>query len=279
MSNQKSNKKQTTTRKKNNDTNEQRLEFINIDDVPVAFCRPNKNVACGSLAVWIPYLGGNKETGIRELQQLAAAGYFALSLDPWQHGDRKGTKTPSLRTRVFKEFRANMWQILGITTLDTYRVIDWAIETHNLNGNVVAGGVSMGGDIAIALAGIDQRISKVAAIASTPDWTRPGMTDVLDPKKIIEQGNPTPFGEWLYKLLNPMTNRGAYFRAPAMHLELGAIDTHIAPEGALRFKKALNKECPAAAKAITIILNENCNHLSLIQKHSIVKRAVDFLIS
>ena len=112
----------------NNDTNKKKIElkFLNIDDVPIAFCQPDKSVANGSLAVWIPYLGGDKETGIRELQQLATAGYFALSLDPWQHGDRKSTKAPSLRTRVFKEFRAYMWPILGITTLDAYRIIDWA---------------------------------------------------------------------------------------------------------------------------------------------------------
>ncbi|MDD1728000.1 MAG: hypothetical protein LUQ50_02890 [Methanospirillum sp.] len=259
---------------------EKRLEpeFVNVDDVPVAFCRPDESVANGSLAVWLPYLGGNKETGIRELQQLAASGYFAISLDPWQHGDRKGTTTSSLRTRVFKEFRANMWPVLGITTLDTYRVIDWAIATYNLSGDVVAGGVSMGGDIAIALAGIDQRITRVAAIASTPEWTRPGMTDVMDPKKIIDQGIPTHLGEWLYKTLNPMTNRSAYSRAPAMHLEFGATDTHVSPQCALAFKEALEKECPAAAQAITIILNDGCNHLSLIQKHSIAKRAVEFLI-
>jgi len=245
--------------------------------VPVAFCQPDADTANGSLAVWLPFLGGNKKTGIRELQQLAAAGYFALSLDPWQHGDRKDTASPNLRTRVIKAFRAHMWPILGITTLDTYRVIDWAIASYNLTGDVVVGGVSMGGDIAIALAGIDRRISKVAAIASTPDWTRPGMTDVLDPKKVIDQGNSTPFGEWLYTLLNPMTNRGAYSRAPGMHLELGAMDTHVPPQGALAFQEALYKECPVAAQAITIILNEGCNHLSLIQRHSITKRAVSFL--
>ncbi len=277
MSDQKNDKKETTTERKK--SNEHRIEVINVDDVPVAVYQPNESVANGSLAVWIPYLGGNKETGIHELQQLASAGYVALSLDPWQHGDRTGTKNPSIRTRVFKDFRAIMWPILGITTLDTYRIIDWAIRTYNLKGNVVAGGVSMGGDIAIALAGIDQRISKVAAIASTPDWTRPGMTDVLDNKKIIEQGRPTPFGEWLYKHLNPMTNRAAYFRAPAMHLELGTIDTHIAPEAALKFKEALNKECPAAAQAIHISLNEGRNHLSLIQNRSIAERAIDFLIN
>ncbi|GEM_PF-340778 len=280
MSNQKGNEKQITIRNKNNDINEKQLEleFVNVDNVPVAFCQPNESVANGSLAVWLPFLGGNKETGIRELQQLATAGYFALSLDPWQHGERKVTKTSSLITRVFKEFRANMWPILGLTTLDTFRMIDWAMETYDLKGNIVAGGLSMGGDIAIALAGIDQRISKVTGIGSTPDWTRPGMTELNDPEKLIAQGKSTPFGEWLYKILDPMTNRRSYFRAPAMHLELCALDTHVPPQGALTFKEALDKECPAAAQAINIILNEDCDHLSLLQNRSIIQRSIDFLI-
>ena len=33
-----------------------------------------------------------------------------------------------------------MWQILGITTMDVYRIIDWAIDTFDLNDDVVVGG-------------------------------------------------------------------------------------------------------------------------------------------
>jgi hypothetical protein len=39
----------------------------------------------------------------------------------------------------------------------------------------VAGGVSTGGDVAVALAGVDPRIDRVAALVATPDWARPGM--------------------------------------------------------------------------------------------------------
>jgi hypothetical protein len=37
----------------------------------------------------------------------------------------------------------------------------------------------MGGDVSIALAGIDERVSRVAAMIATPDWTRPRMTMIL----------------------------------------------------------------------------------------------------
>jgi uncharacterized protein len=255
-----------------------RIEFAEVDDIPISLCHPDQSVVKGSLAIWIPYLGGNRKTCMRELRRLSSAGYLALSIDPLQHGDRKGPKKPSLRTRVFREFRANMWPILGVTTLETYRIIDWAIETYHLSEDVAVGGVSMGGDIAIALAGIDKRIRKVSAIASTPDWARPGMTDVMDSGKVVEQGTATPFGTWLYDHLNPMTNRNAFFRGLAMHLEVGEDDTHISPRWAIGFKDAIAMECPKAAEAIEINVNEGCTHLSLIQKQSVANRAVDFLI-
>lgn len=59
-------------------------------------------------------------------------------------------------------------------------------------GNAVAGGVSMGGDVAIALAGIDARVRRVATVGSTPDWNRPDMRDLRDPAKVIDQGAADP---------------------------------------------------------------------------------------
>lgn len=172
-----------------------------------------------------------------------------------------------------------MWQILGITTLDIYIVIDWAISNYGLNNNVVAGGISMGGDIAVALAGIDTRVSKVAAIASSPDWNRTGMTDVTDSKKIIEQGNPTAFGKWLYDKINPMTNIKSFCRPLHVHIELGALDTHINSDWAFEFKKTLSKVYFDAERNIEIVINDNCSHLSLIQSRSIINRTVNFLTS
>jgi uncharacterized protein len=53
--------------------------------------------------------------------------------------------------------------------------------------------VSTGGDIAVAPAGIDQRISRVAAIVATPHWTRPGMRDIRDPLRALPQGTPMAY--------------------------------------------------------------------------------------
>ncbi len=263
--------------KKDSKIENKTIEFASVDNVPVAFCRPNENESNNSIAIWLPYLGGDKETGVKELQKLASHGYFALSIDPWMHGERKGNGNNEIRTLVFRDFKAYMWQILGITTMDVYRVIDWAIQSYKLGDNVVAGGLSMGGDIAIALAGIDKRVRRVSAIASSPDWNRSGMTDVMDSKKIIEQGNSTAFGKWLYDKLNPSTNIQNFSNLPFIHVELGALDTHINPIWTNNFKNKLCESYPNAEHKIEIVINEDCNHLSLIQRKSIIDKAIDFM--
>ncbi len=255
------------------------IEFEYVNDIPIAFCRPDENKSNNSVAVWLPYLGGNKETGAKELQKLASCGYFSISIDPWLHGERKGELKEDVRELVFQEFRKYMWQILGITTLDVFRVIDWAIDTFKLNENIVAGGLSMGGDIAIAIAGIDARVSKVAAIASSPDWKRPGMTDVMDSNEVINQSKSTNFGKWLYSKLNPMSNLNSFSRPLKLHVELGELDTHINPQWMLDFKKSLCTGYSNAEYNIEIVINNGANHISLLQSQEIIDKAINFLIN
>ena len=249
------------------------MEFEYVDNIPVAFCRPDKEKSNNSIAVWLPYLGGNKETGAKELQRLAAHGYFSVSIDPWLHNERKD----EIRNLVFSDFKAYMWQILGITAMNAYRVVDWAADTFKLHDEVVAGGLSMGGDIAIVLAGIDTRISRVGAVAASPDWNRPGMTDVMDSKKIIEQGNPTNFGKWLYNELNPMTNLASFHRPLQMHIELGKSDTHINPQWTIAFKQELCRDYPAVERNLEVVINEGYDHLSLLQSKGIIDRTIRFM--
>jgi len=42
--------------------------------------------------------------------------------------------------------------------LDAFCVLDWAVSKYKLNNGIVVGGISMGGDIAVSLAGIDKRV-------------------------------------------------------------------------------------------------------------------------
>ncbi len=262
----------------NNSQHTGNIEFEYVNNIPIAFCRPYKYKSNNSTAVWLPYLGGDKETGANELQKLASHGYFAISIDPWLHGERSGDLQEDVRALVFQEFRKHMWQILGITTLDVFRVIDWVIDMFKLDRNVVAGGLSMGGDIAIALAGIDARVSRVAAVAATPNWERPGMTDVMDATKIVNQGDSTNFSKWLYNRLNPITNLNSFGRPLQLHVELGELDTHINPQWMLDFKNDLITDYANAERNIEIVINNGFNHISLLQNPKVIDRAIHFLI-
>ena len=53
------------------------IEYAAVDEIPVAFCKPDPKFTNGTIALWIPYLGGDKNTGLTELRALAKAGYFA----------------------------------------------------------------------------------------------------------------------------------------------------------------------------------------------------------
>jgi len=61
----------------------------------------------------------------------------------------------------------------------------------------------MGGDVAVALAGIDGRIRRVATIGSTPNWSRPDMRQLDDVSELIEQWDADPYAQWFADQLYP----------------------------------------------------------------------------
>lgn len=154
-----------------------------------------------------------------------------------------------------------MWPILGQTTLDATRVVDWAVSELGIKAQVVAGGASMGGDVAAALAGIDRRVTCVAAVVATPDWTRPGMRDLSDPSRLLPQGQADSYARWFYTHLDPMTHLDAYAHGPALSFECAADDTHVPPAGALRFQDALSEAFPDNAERVRVSLHPGVGHV------------------
>ena len=144
---------------------------------------------------------------------------MAVSLDPWRHGQRGTESGEQIARRVFGNFRRHMWPILGQTTLDS-RVVDWAMADLHAGPEVVAGGVSMGGDVAVALAGIDNRITRVAAIVATPDWTRPGMTGLFDPYRVLPQGQADAYAQWFHDQLGSTDPSPRLRTRPGDHLRV-----------------------------------------------------------
>ena len=201
------------------------------------WAEPTQRRAGNGLVIWLNGFAGVKEQLDRNLLELAALGYVAVGFDAWQHGQRGGETKRVLIDRVFSDFRRYMWPILGQTVLDTSRVIDWAQREFGIDGGVSMGGISMGGDIAVAAAGFDPRITCVAAIIATPDWLRPGMRNAAG--EIIDQGKADRYAQFFYDAFDPMTHLEAYTACPAIAFECGAADAHVPAEAALRFQAAL----------------------------------------
>ncbi len=212
-----------------------------VDHVPVLWFEPVVQPARRRLVLCLPGLSGTKESMAPLLKDIAAAGFFALSFDPWQHGERGNETREQISKRVFGNFRRNFWPILGQTALDTLRVIDWAVATLSVEPPVNMLGTSMGGDISVAAAGIDHRIGRVATVASTPDWLRPGMRGAANPQVPMPQGEPDAYARYFYDHLNPLTHLDCYAHKPAMRFVCGEQDNHVPPDGALRFQKALGQ--------------------------------------
>jgi dienelactone hydrolase len=111
-----------------------------VDNIPIIWFEPQTHRPTRQLIIYLHPFSSNKEQMTPYLQDLAAAGFVALSLDAWQHGARGTESRTELQTRVFGNFRRYMWPILGRATLDLLRIIDWAIATLNVEPHISVGG-------------------------------------------------------------------------------------------------------------------------------------------
>ena len=232
-----------------------------VDHIPVLWLEPARPALIHRLGIFLPYLSGTKEHMLPYLEALTAAGFVALSFDPWQHGAR-GQETPDqVSARVFGNFRRHMWPILGQTALDTLRIVDWAVATLHVAPEIAIGGISMGGDIAVAAGGLDHRIKRVAAVVATPDWLRPGMRDVGNPDRVLPPGEPDAYAQFFYDNFNPLTHLDRYAGTPEVRFICGENDTHVPPDGAFRFQGVLREQYPAAAERVEIEMIEGMEHM------------------
>lgn len=216
-----------------------RLNHLWVDDIPTIWIDRSPPSPRSELVVWLPWFTGDKEAMMPYLMDLSQQGYVALSCDPWEHGERARESVEPLYRRVFGNYRRYMWPILAHTVEDILRVIDWAVASLPVEPYVYVGGISMGGCVAVAAAGIEERVACVAALNATPDWMSLGMD--------MTTGTPDARARGLFHRLNPMFNLDGYAHCPAITFECGAEDRHVPPDGALRFQAALQetyKSCP-----------------------------------
>lgn len=155
------------------------LKQARVGEIPLLWAEPAPG-GPRKLVIWLPGFSGSKEGVQNNLLDLAAAGFVGLSFDPFQHGERRIETVEELRTRLRGNIRCYFWSILAQTAEEAPAIIDWAIRELGvasqvgMGPQVGMGGISMGGDIAVAAAGVDQRIVTVAAAVATADWLRPG---------------------------------------------------------------------------------------------------------
>lgn len=245
-----------------------------VDGIPTVLLVPDGDTG-GGVVVWMTHLGGSAEQTVPMLERLAAAGHPAVGFDPVLHGARGAGDPWAMATQVLGEFRRRMWPILGQTTLEAMRVLSWAQEATGRPGNALAGGVSMGGDVAIALAGIDARVRRVATVGSTPDWNRPDMRDLRDPAKVIDQGAADPGSQWYADQLDPSRHLERYVDGAAIAFELGGADRHIPAANAEAFRDAL----PQAAARLRIQVHPDLDHLGVTTNESALAAAAQWLLS
>jgi hypothetical protein len=155
-------------------------------------------------------------------------------------------------------------------------VIDWAGHALDAGKDVVAGGISLGGEAAVTVAGIDQRVTRVAAIAASPDWTSPGMHGFDDPAKPLPQGDADAYAQWFYDRLDPLTHLGGYARGPAIALEFGQEDFQVPADGALRFRAALAVAYPQAAERVRVTVHPGIGHLDGVRSPELQRRCLEW---
>jgi dienelactone hydrolase len=232
--------------------------FTRIDHIPLVWITPNLQQQAAKLAIWLPYGTGTKEDMFPYLEQLASVGFLAMSFDPWQHGER-GTGMPpeQMFTMAMGDFPNTIWPIIGQSALDVLKVIDWAMTEYTITLPVCIGGISLGGDIAVAAAGTDSRIGVVSAINATPDWLRPGMHAL---GQLVQFGRVGAYAQFFYENINPLTNLSGYADCPAITFECGAEDDHVPPDGALRFQTALGQTYLEQPDRLRVNLHPNVGH-------------------
>jgi uncharacterized protein len=235
------------------------MPTTSIGSIPVLWEEP---VASDrrQLVLFLPGFTSKKENVKPYLRELAEAGYVALSFDPVDHGERSrfaedeefppdsGAFRDPSTGKAYRHF----WAILAETAAEVPAVINWAGAELGVEPSVGIGGISMGGNIAVVAAAIDQRITAVAAGIAEGDWRRPGST--------IPISAPNAYIQGCYERCDPLGNVARYQHCPAISFQLGAEDTLIPPGGAQRFVEALAPIYAESPERLEVVIEEGVGH-------------------
>jgi len=223
---------------------------------PVTWVLPMEVKPATRLVIWLAGGVSKMESTLPMLERFAREGFVAVSFDSYERGSRLSEPAETLVPKAFANFPM-IWPLYANGALESLRVVDWAAKEFGLRPPFSIGGFSAGGDIAIAAAGLDQRIHCVATIVGTPDWTRPGMHFQ---GQRVAPGEPDAYARYLYERINPLTNLKSYAHRPAMTFECGENDDHVPADGALRFQAALAPVYGDAMTRLRVNLHPGVGH-------------------
>jgi uncharacterized protein len=235
------------------------MHTARVAGIPVLWTEPSMNVE-RKLVIWLPGFTTDKESVRQQLADLADAGYVALSFDPVDHGERSHRTEREILDPTSGRFRAltdgklyrHFWSILAETAEEVPLIIDWAAATLGVAPEVGIGGFSMGGDIAVTAAGLEPRITVVAACLATPDWLKPG--------SIYQLSAPNPVIQAQYERYDPLTNLARYQHCPALGFYCAAEDPVVPADGAVRFIQALGPTYVACSERLAVVLEASAEH-------------------
>ena len=231
-----------------------------VSGIPVQWVEPSTK-ADRKLVIWLHGFTESCADVVGNLHDLAAAGYVALSFDPVDHGSRsrypneqttldptEGSFIADVDGKLYRHF----WSIEAETAVAIPTLIDWTIAELGVARQVGIGGKSMGGDIALVAAGLDERITAVAACIATPDWLKPGsMYELTAPNATIQAQ---------YDQHNPLTNLSRYQHCPAILMQCGADDPMVPAGGALRFAQALADIYEGCSHKLGVVVEDGVEH-------------------
>jgi dienelactone hydrolase len=239
---------------------------FDVDGVPVLLVTPADGPR-GPLALWLSHFGGSKEQCLPMLRALAGTGLAAVSFDAVEHGERGAGHPMALMQRVGSDPRL-LWTLLGETALDAPKVVDRALAETGADG-VVAGGVSFGGSVSVAVAGLDERVQRVAAAVATPDWSRAASV------------RPDPAGapHALRERLEPMTNLERFRRGVPIAFECAGADDLVPPDMAEDFRLRLTALDPEAGALVRVRIHPGLDHFQGAADPGILGACAQFLVA
>lgn len=236
------------------------MQTKTIHSIPLYWLEPT-STPVRKLVIWLHGFTESRADVTDYLQDLATAGYVALSLDPVDHGSLSrypqageiidpmdGSFIADTDGKLYRHF----WSIEAETAAAIPSLIDWAIAELDVAPQIGIGGKSMGGDIALAASGLDKRITAVAACLATPDWLKPG--------SIYEVTAPNDSIQAQFDQYNPITNLERYHHCPALLFQCGTADTVVPAAAALRFAQALADTYQDRPDKLQVLLEEGVEH-------------------